>query len=147
MFFAATALDGGSIFDLRQPIRDGVFKRYHTGELNSYHASYWAATQQDGTSRGTAHLRKNRGFDLVAAGKDFITGQGPGPHRVRVLKVDGRIDVEVDGKLAVRWVDDGRSHGPVLGDGFIGLRQMAHTRECSYTEFKVWAVTPEAGSP
>jgi hypothetical protein len=145
VFFAATALDGGSIFELQQPLRDGVFKKYHTGDLNSYHVSYWAATNDDGTTRGTPHVRKNRGFHLVAAGKDFVTGQGAGPHRVRILKVGGRIDAEVNGKLAVRWTDDGRSYGPVLRDGFIGLRQMAHTRESSYTNFKVWAVTRRIG--
>jgi hypothetical protein len=138
VFFAATGRDGRSIFDLGQPMRGGEFRKYHSGQLNSYHASYWA-TRKGGRARGTAHIRKNHGFHLVATGKDFITGQGNGPHRVRLLKLDGRIEIEVNGKLAARWLDEGRTWGPILRDGFIGLRQMAHTGECSYTHFKVWA--------
>jgi hypothetical protein len=140
VFFAATGRDGRSIFDLSQQMRAGEFKTYHSGELNAYHTSYWA-TREGGIARGTAHIRKNHGFHLVAVGKDFITGQGRGPHRVRVLKLNGRIEVEVNGKLAVQWQDDGQALGPVLRGGFIGLRQMAHTQECSYTHFTVWAAT------
>jgi hypothetical protein len=138
VFFAASLVDRGSIFDLTQPFRDGVFKAYHSGQLNNYHVSYWAATSENGRARGTAHLRKNRGFQLVAAGQDFITGRGNGPHLVRILKLEGHIEVEVDGKIAIRWQDDGLGLGPVLQDGYIGLRQMAHTRECAYQHFNVW---------
>ena len=140
VFFAATALDGGSIFGVGQPKRAGVFKMYHSGSLNSYHASYWANHGPD-KPRETVHLRKNRGFHLVAIGRDFITGNSRASHRVRVLKLNGRIEVEVDGKIAVEWKDDGRNFGAALGPGFIGLRQMEHTRECSYEAFKVWKVS------
>lgn len=139
VFFAAKGRDGGGIFDPGQPRRDGVFKTYHSGGLDCYHTSYWAVAPS-GDPRGTAHIRKNHGFHLVAKGRDFIAGQGAGPHRVRVLKVAGQIDVEVNGRLAVHWVDDGKAYRPVLGGGFIGLRQMSHTGGCSYTHFKVWAV-------
>ncbi len=139
VFFSARGRDGGSIFDLGQPMRDGEFKNYHSGDLNCFHASYWAIDPQ-GMERGTAHIRKNSGFHLVAMGRDFMAGRGPGPHRVRVLKWHDRITVEADGKIEVRWQDDGHTFGPVLDGGWIGLRQMAHTGECSYTSFKVWAV-------
>jgi len=138
VFFAAMGRKGGGIFDLSQPKRDGRFRAYHSGGLDAYHVSYWA-TDEDGKARGTAHIRKNYGFHRVAVGKDFITGQGPGPHRVRVLKLNGNIEVEVNGRIAVRWHDDGRTFGPVLGEGFIGLRQMAYTQDCRYTHFRVWA--------
>jgi len=141
VFFAATGRDGGDIFELDQPFRGGEFKTYHSGQLNCYHASYWAVDPR-GNLRGTAHVRKNFGFHLVAAGKDFMAGQGPGPHRVRVLKLGARIQAEVAGKLAVQWSDDGRTYGPVLHQGRIGLRQMSHSKECSYTGFKVWAAGP-----
>ena len=139
VFFAARGRDGGSIFAPDQPMRDGVFKNYHSGALDCYHTSYWASNP-DGTARGTAHIRKNFGSNLVAMGRDFIVGQGAGPHRVRVLKLGNRITVEADGKIEVRWEDDGKTFGPVLQNGWIGLRQMAHTGECHYTNFKVWAV-------
>lgn len=139
VFFAAKGRDGGSIFDLDQPKRDGKFNTYHSGAIDCYQASYWANTPQ-GEARGTAHIRKNYGFHLVAVGRDFIAGQGSGPHRVRLLKLGSRITVEVNGKIAVQWEDDGKTFGPVLKEGLIGLRQMAHTGESSYTYFKVWAV-------
>ena len=36
----------------------------------------------------------------------------------------------------------GKTFGPILKEGLIGLRQMAYTGECGYTHFKVWAVKP-----
>lgn len=141
VFFAAKGRDGGSIFDLGQPWRDGDFRSYHSGGLDCYHASYWA-TFPEGEARGTSHIRKNHGFHLTAVGRDFIAGQGAGPHRVRLLKLGHRIAAEVNGKIAVRWEDNGKSLGPVLSGGHIGLRQMAYTGECSYTHFKVSAVRP-----
>jgi len=137
VFFAAKGLKGESIFDLDQPRRDGVFTNYTNGAIDSYHASYWA-TSEKGEARGTAHIRKNHDFHLVAMGKDFMAGQGAGPHRVRVLKIGGRIRVETNGKISVAWEDDGKTFGPVLKDGLIGLRQMSYSKECSYTHFKVW---------
>ena len=143
LFFAARGQDGGSIFDEKQPMRDGLFKTYHSGAIDCYHVSYWA-TGPGGEERGTSHIRKNRGFHIVSMGRDFIANQGPGPHRVRLLKLGPEIIVEVGGKIAVRWKDDGTTFGPVLGDGLIGLRQMAHTGECRYTYFKVHAVKPKS---
>ena len=119
-----------------------MFKSYTNGAINCYHTSYWATSEQGGP-RGTAHIRKNQGFHLVAMGRDFIAGGGPGPHRVRVLKIGGKIQVEANGKISVAWQDDGKAFGPVLKDGLIGLRQMSHTKQCSYTHFKVWEVKPK----
>jgi hypothetical protein len=141
VFFAARGRDGGGIFDASQPLRGGEFKTYHSGAIDCYHVSYWA-TDPNGQERGTSHIRKNRGFHLVAMGRDFIAGQGPGPHRVRLLKLGDEISVEVNGKIAVHWKDDGTALGPVLRDGLIGLRQMAHTGECSYSYFRVQSVQP-----
>lgn len=140
VFFCARGRKGGGLFDPDQPRRGGEFKTYHSGVLDCYHASYWA-TRRDGTPRGTAHIRKNHGFHLVADGPDLLAGTGPGPHRVRVLKIGGDIAVEVNGSVSVRWNDDGRTLGPVLNGGLIGLRQMSHTRPCAYTHFKVWSAS------
>jgi len=141
VFFAAKGRDGGSIFDLSQPMRDGEFKTYHSGALNCYHVSYWAIDPQ-GKERGTAHIRKNHGFHLVSMGRDFIAGQGPGPHCIRILKLSNKITVETNGKIEVRFEDDGKTYGPVWKEGRVALRQMQHTGHSSYTHFKVWAVKP-----
>ena len=145
VFFSASSRSGGGIFDLQLPPRRGVFKNYHSGALNSYHVSYWACSaDQGGILRRTSNVRKNHGFYLVSCGIDRIAGQGPGPHRVRVLKVGGKLRVETRGRIAAAFDDDGSTYGPVWGSGAIGLRQMGHTHRASYTHFKVWEVSGSA---
>lgn len=136
IFFSAMSRDGDSIFALGQPMRGGVYSNYHSGDIDAYHASYWAV-QPNGEPRKSSHLRKSYGFDLVAEGEDNIWNQGSGPHRVRLLKVDGDIQLETRGEVVLSWHDDRR----VLGKGYIGLRTMAHTDKASYAHFKVWRVT------
>ena len=141
VFFATRSLEGGSPFDLGLPKRAGNFRTYHSGALNGYHCSYWATNPADGgILRRTTNLRKNCGFAMPAAGIDRIGGEGPGPHRVRILKVAGKIRAETRGKLALIFDDDGKTYGPVWKDGWIGLRQMGHSEQVSYTHFKVWKV-------
>ena len=136
VFFAARGVDGGSIFDLALPRRAGKFRNYTHGLIKTFHASYWATHM--GILRRTANLRKNPGFHMPAVGIDRIGGEGPGPHLVRILKVGKRIQVETRGRLALDFKDDGETYGPLLKDGYIGLRQMAHSRQVCYTHFKGW---------
>ena len=42
IFFCARGRDGQGIFALNKAPRQGEFKRYHSGDLNCYHVSYWA---------------------------------------------------------------------------------------------------------
>jgi hypothetical protein len=143
IFFSAKGRDGKDIFALDKAPRRGEFRRYHSGDINCYHVSYWAVEPRTLKPRGFSNLRKNRGFRKVASGRDPISGQGPGPHRVRLLKVGGTITLETRGRIALTWQDDGKEHGPVLGSGKIGLRTMAHTGEVAYVSFKVWKVLPK----
>ena len=140
VFFAARCRQGGSPFDLGLPRRGGDFREYINGAIDCYHCSYWATVGD--ILRRTVNLRKNAGFLMPAVGIDRIGGAGPGPHRVRILKVGNKIQVETRGKLALIFEDDGQTYGPVLNDGYIGLRQMGHSRQVSYTHFKVWRVDP-----
>ena len=145
LFFANTALDGGSVFGLDLPKRAGNFRSYHSDRLNGYHTSYFVAASKTGHPetfflRRTANLRKNRGFQLVSIGEGRIAGHGPGPFDVRVLKVGPRVQIEAAGGLAVDWADKGDLGQPAWGDGFIGLRQMRHSRECAYTYFRLWKI-------
>jgi hypothetical protein len=65
------------------------------------------------------------------------SGQG------RVESSESRQMVSRRNHLALVFEDDGNTHGPKLGDGYIGLRQMAHSRRVSYTHFKVRKVEPK----
>lgn len=134
VFFSTRGVGGESIFAPSLKPRNGLFALYHSGDLNGYHISYWAA------GRGTAHIRKNKGFHLVQAGEDLVTG-APGDkfQTIRLYKRGGRIRLMVDDAVSVAWDDDGKTYGPVWNhSGWIGLRQMAHTVRCEYGHLKVF---------
>jgi hypothetical protein len=147
LFCAARPVDDptGSIFKPGLPRRNGTFQTYIRGEVNSYHVSYLSAGPRNSSipgARRTANVRKNSGFWLVASGDDQIQGHGYGrvPHHIRLLKVKNHLQVEVNGKLSVSFTDDGKTYGPVWGDGYIGLRQMNHILSATYQNLRVYRV-------
>ncbi len=134
VFFNALGLKGENIFAPPIQPRNGEFRQYHSGDINNYHVSYWAAT------RGTANLRKNKGFHLVATGKDLVSPAPPDSFQtIRIYKRGGRIRVTVDDVLSVAYDDNGKDFGPVhTHSGWIGLRQMGHTLRCEYDSVRVY---------
>ena len=138
VFFNARGTNKESIFDPALAPRDGTFKQYITGDIYSYHVSYWAA------GRGTANVRKNPGFDLVAIGKDLVCDAPKGSYQtVRIYKRDEKIRLMVDNVVAVACDDDGTTHGPIHHHpGWIGLRQMGHTGWARYDDLTVWQLAP-----
>lgn len=134
VFFNTRGIHGESIFDPALAPRDGTFSQYHSGDLNGYHISYWAG------DRGTANVRKNKGFHLVAEGKDLIAGAPADAYQtVRLYKRGGKIRLTVDGELAVSYDDDGKNYGAAhTHSGWIGLRQMGRTIRCEYGELAVY---------
>jgi hypothetical protein len=138
VFFNARGLHGESIFDPALAPRTGVFKQYHSGDLNNYHISYWAG------DRGTANVRKNKGFALVATGPDVVV-KAPAEafQTIRLYKRGGTIRLMVDDIISVAFDDDGKTHGPVWKhSGWIGLRQMGHTVRCEYDDLRVYPCKP-----
>lgn len=133
VFFNARGLNGESIFDSSLQKRNGLFKQYHSGDLNNYHVSYWAG------DRSFSNLRKNRGFHLVASGEDYIAaGNANTFQTVQIYKRSEKIRVMVDGLVALAFDDDGETFGPVhKHSGWIGLRQMGHTLRCEYGHVKI----------
>jgi len=138
VFFNARGLHGQSVFDAALAPRDGLFKQYHSGDLNNYHISYWAG------DRGTVNVRKNRGFYLVAVGKDLIAGAPADAWQtVRLYKRGGKIRLMVDDVISVAYDDDGQTYGSVWTHaGWIGLRQMGHTVRCAYDRLAVFPLKP-----
>lgn len=144
VFFSARGVNGSSVFDPSLAARTGDFKKYHSGDLNNYHISYWSgSTRERDAGKGTppsSHVRKNFGFHLVAEGRDLI---GPGTEgqfqTVRLYKKGGVIRLLVDGVVAVSYDDDGKSFGPILDkSGWFALRQMPHTGYAAYGKFAVY---------
>jgi hypothetical protein len=136
VFFNTRGVKGENIFDPALKPRTGIFKQYHSSDLNGYHISYWAG------ERGTANVRKNAGFKLVATGPDKIVTAPAGAFQtVRVYKRGGTIRLTVDDIISVAFDDDGKTQGPVWNhSGWIGLRQMGHTVRCEYDSLKVYPI-------
>lgn len=136
VFFSTRGARGENIFDPALKPRNGVFKQYHSSDLNGYHISYWAG------DRGTANVRKNTGFKLVATGPDRVRDAPADVFQVvRIYQRGGTIRLMVDDLISVAFDDDARAHGPVWNHGgWIGLRQMGHTVRCEYDSLKVYPV-------
>ncbi len=137
VFFSARGVKGESIFDPSLNPRNGEYPQYNRGDINCYHISYWAA------GRGTANMRKSKGFHLVAEGKDLIHGAPADAFQtIRLYKRGGKIRLMVDDVVAMAYDDDGQSYGPVLQSGWISLRQMVKTERCEYGHVKVYPLKP-----
>lgn len=138
VFFNARGLRGEDIFSPSLKPRSGTFAQYHSGDLNNYHVSYWAG------DRGSANVRKNRGFALVATGPDLVARAPAGAWQsVSLYKRGNQIRLAVDGVISVAFDDNGKTYGPVwTHPGWIGLRQMAHTLRCEYDDLSVYPLRP-----
>ncbi len=138
VFFSARGDGGRSVFDPSLKPRDGTFVQYLRGDLDNYHISYWAG------DRGTANVRKNRGFRFVGVGDDLVAAAPAEAFQaIRVYKRGGKIRLTVDGVIAAAFDDDGKTHGPVwTHSGWIALRQMGHTLSGEYEHVKVWPLVP-----
>lgn len=136
VFFSAKGLNGEDIFDISLPKRDGTFTKYTKGAINNYHISYYA-NSKDHPGRETAHLRKNKGFHKVQEDAMGIPIHSQTIHKIQLVKFDGTIQLFIDGRKAIDWVDDGQKLGEILQAGKIGFRQMKWT-QFNYRNFNVW---------
>jgi len=137
VFFAAAGVNGEDIFDLALPPRRADYQAYHSGALATYSDSYWSRnTEAESISN---RLRKNPGFKQVAEGPSMTTGATDVTHHLRILKIGAHIEVEIDGRIVIKWDDPDRP----LGAGRIGLRSMEGVTMVAYDNFKVWQVTPK----
>ena len=144
VFFAASGQGQDGIHDLSRKKRDGIFSKYFAGDIDCYHASVFSAFKGSGFGdlRLSANLRKNSGFHLLAMGNDRIGGFGAGFHRIRIKKIGGIIEIETDGIFSLRYHDEGRTFGPALESGSIGLRLMGHSHGATIRNLKVFEIAP-----
>jgi hypothetical protein len=137
VFFAANGDNGKSIFDPSLAKRNGIFKQYHSGDINSYHISYYAATPLG--VRSMANMRKNKGFYLVANGPTGIEYGDKSVHKIKLIKEGGHTQLAVNGKKIIDFTDDGKTYDSIWKSGKIGLRQMKWTK-AKYRNFKVYSI-------
>lgn len=140
VFFNARGKNGESIFDPNLAPRNGVFRQYHSGDINNYHVSYWSGSTRTRGQGPSAHIRKNLGFNIVAEGEDLVVnGKDDAFQTIRIYKRGRNIRVMVDDIIAATYDDDGKTYGPVHDfPGWIGLRQMVHTRKAEYGRLAVY---------
>jgi len=135
VLFCAAGRNGEDIFDLSLPPRRAEYQAYHSGAVTNYTDSYWSRNNE--AESLSNRLRKNPGFNQVAEGPSRTTGPTDVTHRLRILKIGAHIEVEINGRVVIRWDDPERSHGA----GRIGLRSMEGAAMVAYDNFKVWRVT------
>jgi Domain of unknown function (DUF1961) len=135
VFFSAAGRNGEDIFDLSLPPRRAEYHAYHSGAVANYTDSYWSRNNE--AESLTNRLRKNTGFKQVAEGPSLTTGPTDVTHRLRILKSGAHIEVEINGRVIIKWDDPERPHGA----GRIGLRSMEGVTMVAYDNFKVWQVT------
>jgi Domain of unknown function (DUF1961) len=103
--------------------------------VSNYTDSYWSRNNE--AESLSNRLRKNPGFKQVAEGPSLTTGPTVVTHHLRILKSGAHIEVEVNGRVVIKWDD---SDHP-LRAGRIGLRSMEGVTMVAYDNFKVWQVT------
>lgn len=147
-FFSAGPIGGqydNNIFALELPLREGIYANYTRGAIQTYSISYFRVNP-DGTctknpqGQCEANLRKNPGFHLVQEGIDLVGHQKNQVFHVEISQIHGNITVSVNGKIEASWTDPGVGPmGPVLGPGYIGLRQMNQSISTKYSYVQVLA--------
>lgn len=127
LFFGASAVAGGGIFDPGLAARTGAYPQYHSGDIRTLHVSYFRRRWPDERAFHTCNLRKSPGFHLVAQGADPLPPVDDAAGRFYRIEVEndaGRVRFSVDGLPLFDWHDD-ETTGPAVGGGRIGFRQMA----------------------
>ena len=127
IFFAASGKDGRDLFDPVLAPRTGEYVQYHHGEINAFHLSFFRRKEKDERAFHTCNLRKSYGFHLVAQGADPIPDAADAEemYTLSLLKRGPEVRFAVDGLEVLSFRADGVSWGPLLGGGYIGLRQLA----------------------
>lgn len=141
LFFGATSVDGGGIFDAGVAPRTGAYPQYHSGDIRTLHVSYFRRRWEDERAFHTCNLRKSPGFHLVSQGADPlppVVDARDAFYRIEVVKDSDHLTFSIDGLMLFDWIDD-ESHGPRIRSGRIGFRQMSPLVAC-YRNLEVHAL-------
>ena len=127
LFFCASGREGQPLFDPCLAPRTGEYHQYHHGDINAFHLSFFRRKEPDERAFHTCNLRKSYGFYLVAQAADPIPDVADAAdfYELTLVKQAGTVSFSVNGLKVLRFTDDGSEYGPLLGEGCIGLRQLA----------------------
>lgn len=135
VFFNCSTLDGKDMFGLEMPARRANYRSYTAGALTNYTDSYWSRNEKPVGEKVSNRLRKNPGMTLLASGHSRTKRSSRKNYCVRILKVDGRISVEINNRVVAEEYDSSP-----LGEGRIGFRCMKGVKIVSYDDIKVFSV-------
>jgi len=125
-WFAATGRQGEDLFSPTLRPRAGHYPQYFDGDINAFHLSYYRRNPGEIEFR-TCNLRKSHGFHLVCQGGDPLPDAcyARDFYRIQVVKCGAHVQFAINDLSLLHWQDDGVTHGPLLGGGKFGFRQMA----------------------
>lgn len=138
LFFAAEGLNGEDIFDPLLQKREGIYKRYHSGDINTYHISYYRRKHDSERAFHTCNLRKSKGFKLCTIGADPIPSVEDviNFYNMRIDKYENQITFFIN-KLKILSYEDNQDN--FLKYGKIGFRQMAPF-VAEYKDFNIYEI-------
>lgn len=141
LFFAASGIHGEDLFDRTLQKRTGEYGQYHSGDINTYHVSYFRRKEPDERGFHTCNLRKSKGFYLVAQGADPIPDAVDVSdfYHICVRKKGKQISFSINDLAVFTFEDDNEMYGPTLGTGKIGFRQLAPL-SAAYRNLKVYQI-------
>lgn len=144
LFFGAMGRNGENPFDEGLVRRTGEYIQYHHGDIDAFHVSYFRRKEPDERAFHTCNLRKSYGFHLVAQGGDPIPDVEDVHefYRMELIKKKGLVLFYINGLEIFRFEDDGKTYGPLLGEGCIGFRQLAPLLG-AYRNLKVYSLQTE----
>ncbi|NHI17344.1 DUF1961 family protein [Microbacterium excoecariae] len=126
-FFGAAGATSGGIFDADRAPRDGSYPQYHSGDIRTYHVSYFRRRWEDERAFHTTNLRASPGFRLVAQGADplppVVDARGAF-YRIEITKDGPRVEFAIDGLTLFTWTDNAPAEARPAA-GRIGFRQMS----------------------
>lgn len=141
LFFAAAGRHGEDLFDPSLQRRTGEYPLYHHGDINAFHISYFRRKEKDERAFHTCNLRKSYGFYLTAQGGDPIpdADEAKDFYQMKVIKQGAWVRFFINDLEIFQYQDDGETHGPRLGAGKLGFRQLAPLM-AEYKNLKVYAL-------
>ncbi len=139
LFFAAEGKDGKDLFHTSLVKRTGEYPQYHSGDINTFHVSYFRRKEPEERAFHTCNLRKSHGFHLVAQGADPLPSARDAEdfYRIAVTKYHDFITFSINELCIFTYRDYGKTYGETLKKGKIGFRQLAPLT-AEYRNLKVY---------
>lgn len=141
LFFGAQGTGGHDLFAPELAPRTGFYPEYHSSDIATLHVSYQRRKFASERAFRTCNLRKSPGAHMVAQGADPLPSpeDADGFYRVEVCKDGPQVTLAINGLRIFQWLDEDPATGPLIGAGYLGLRQMAPLR-AAYKNLTVTAL-------